>query len=175
MTEHMNKPTVSFQSLDEMGETEYEVLIDDEDRIVQFYLGTISGTEWQSIVRSVPDPLPPVVNFDKKTNRPVHDYEDATYKNAVYAAKDERTYRLLARCLRHIDIPGDTLAQQAEVLKAKLPSRIFFALGTKLLILGSGAEAQVEMRAANFHGNGTGNAKSHGTNGLDADAVERPE
>lgn len=174
MTETAKKPIVAPFSFDEIGTTEYTLLVDDVDRVLEFQMVTISGYEWQEIGLSVPSPTVPIMGTDPVTKRPMPDRNNPDYLIAMQFAETERNYRRLARCLK-IEIPGKTLAEKAAYLKENLPSRLYFQLAGKMIELAVTGEVEIEMRANSFRVNGSGNHAGALASEDDGSTVERAQ
>ncbi len=118
---------------------------------------TLSIAEWDSIGQGVPDPTPPVVGGNK--DGPIFNYRDADYLMHVREAMAERNYRRLAKSLR-IDIPGETLTEQANAVKNTMDAYVTAALIDFMTRIAKESEARISARAATFQSSKNGNAKA---------------
>lgn len=167
-------PHRAITALTDVDTVEINVEVEDNGEILTFPMRLLSHFEWMDIGLQVPHPKPPVMGADKQ-GRPIFDFNDAGHKANVDRAELERNYRRLAASLK-IDIPGSTLAEQAEVLK----TRLSFNVCRQLIgaMVGKAAEGMwhVAERASTFHGNGTGDTARAGAVGTgDGTGVEPTE
>lgn len=122
-----------------------------ESKVVGIKL--LTDTEFDALMKSVPDPEPPYLfSKNKETGavKKVADRDDPGYKAAVAEAGRERTYRLLAAAV-DIPFPGDTFAQKAKSMRETgIPSWLLLKLARAVYSMMGLETAEVEQRAETF-------------------------
>lgn len=145
-TKKNDKPVVRIASFDVLKPEDIDVQLVFDDHVEVVPLRTLSYAEFQRLGQEVPNPVPPVMSADR--SGPILDYNDKTYRQAVYDANLLRAYkRLLAMLL--IPVPGKTEAEKIATLESMDANRLRMLIDA-VTQLAAGGEAVVESRAATF-------------------------
>jgi hypothetical protein len=150
-------------TFDDVDTVDLNIEIEDNGVVYTFPMRLLSHAEYIKIGYEIPQTVPPIMGADKQ-GRPVYDRNNPDYQAQIDWAERQRNYRRLAASLK-IDIPGDTLAEKADMIQ----SRWNFNVCNQLLgaMMNKAVEGQwrVQQRAETFHRNGTGDAAHSGAVG----------
>lgn len=142
-----DKPIISITSLDDFSPADVDVRLEFEDHVELVPMKQLSYAAFQKLGWEVPNPVPPMSGVDKNA-RPVFDYNNPTYQQAVRDAETQRSYKRLLASLR-LDVPGADEAEKIAFLQNLDANRMRMLLSAVGQLITEGA-ATVEAKTATF-------------------------
>lgn len=162
------KPARQITRFDELEPVQIFVEIPQADgEWISLPVRPLGVRQWEQVGRTIPVPQPPIMGADDQ-KRPLYDWNDTTYRQAVTDANTRRTYARLFAFIG-IEVPGDTLDAKITALEARLHAGEIQALAEAMERLFKGEEAKIVSTAATFHAEGPDGTADDGAAGA-ADA-----
>jgi hypothetical protein len=127
----------------------------EQPRTVDVPISTLSYGRWMKAESMVPEPaVPRTLAGPGGTKQP--NLSDVTYKAALADAHEKRAYIRLAMSLQDagMDIPGESLEEQAAAIRDSLDAGVANALLMFLATAAMNGKAQAESAADGFRGSG---------------------
>lgn len=149
--ETKEKPRVQVTELAQLSarDVEYVLEFPDADMVIPGQVLTLS--EWNACDRA--EPVVPRVTVGGGPKGPIYDDNDPGYLQAREARAERVIYRRVLKSIK-ITVPGETIDEQIEVLRASLGANAMNALILLVLQAHGGLEARVQNRAASFQPSG---------------------